>query len=145
MCLPGPLSTRRTNPLAIDSEGADGFAEQLAELLSLVCAGEPGVALESYCDQLFEHEVVMPRAADEASFRAIVSKFSDDPQSRAHGGDLGFLRREGDPTHDPAIVRTAFTLSGRGEISRPKTTGRLSATRADAPTRALNPVCAEVA
>jgi hypothetical protein len=47
-------------------------------------------------------------AVDEASFREIVSKFSDDPQARVRGGDLGFLRR-GDPEPRPRCRRSRMS------------------------------------
>jgi hypothetical protein len=35
-------------------------AEQIAEMLALVRAGEPGVALENFCTQLVEYSVAVP-------------------------------------------------------------------------------------
>jgi hypothetical protein len=35
-------------------------AEQIAEMRGLVAAGEPGVALENFCTQLEEFDVVLP-------------------------------------------------------------------------------------
>ena len=35
-------------------------SEQLAEMQSLVRAGEPGVALENFCTQLEEYDVAVP-------------------------------------------------------------------------------------
>lgn len=35
-------------------------ADQLADMVELVHAGEPGVALENLCSQLFEFDVVVP-------------------------------------------------------------------------------------
>lgn len=35
-------------------------AEQLADMVELVRAGEPGVALENLCTQLFEFDAVIP-------------------------------------------------------------------------------------
>ncbi len=34
--------------------------EQLADMLSLVSAGEPGVALENFCTQLEEYDIAIP-------------------------------------------------------------------------------------
>ena len=34
--------------------------EQLQDMKSLVEAGEPGVALENYCSQLFEYDIAVP-------------------------------------------------------------------------------------
>ncbi len=36
--------------------------EQVADMLSLVRAGEAGVALENYCTQLFEYDVQVPES-----------------------------------------------------------------------------------
>jgi hypothetical protein len=48
--------------LALVLKNASGRlpAEQLAEMLSLVNAGEPGVALENFCTQLEEYDIVLP-------------------------------------------------------------------------------------
>jgi len=35
--------------------------EQLSEMRELVKAGEPGVALENLCSQLYEYDVVVPQ------------------------------------------------------------------------------------
>lgn len=35
-------------------------AEQVADMKCLVDAGEPGVALENYCSQLYEYEIDVP-------------------------------------------------------------------------------------
>jgi hypothetical protein len=35
-------------------------SDQLADMVELVHAGEPGVALENFCSQLFEFDVVVP-------------------------------------------------------------------------------------
>jgi hypothetical protein len=35
-------------------------ADELADMRSLVAAGEPGVALENFCAQLEEYDVVVP-------------------------------------------------------------------------------------
>jgi hypothetical protein len=41
-------------------------ANELEEMLALVRAGEPGIALENFCTQLEEYDVVVPNAmADE--------------------------------------------------------------------------------
>ena len=42
--------------------GAEGWlpSEQLAEMRGLVAAGEPGIALENFCTQLEEFDVVIP-------------------------------------------------------------------------------------
>jgi hypothetical protein len=36
--------------------------DQLQDMLSLVQAGEPGVALENYCTQLFEYDVQLSQS-----------------------------------------------------------------------------------
>lgn len=37
-------------------------AEQLADMRDLLCHGEPGVAFENLCSQLFEYDTVIPVA-----------------------------------------------------------------------------------
>ena len=46
-------------------KNAEGWlpGEQLAEMQSLVRAGEPGVALENFCTQLEEYDVAVPDGA----------------------------------------------------------------------------------
>ncbi|WP_437779231.1 MafI family immunity protein [Sorangium sp. So ce1097] len=40
--------------------GADLPPEQIEDMKELIQAGEPGVALENYCTQLFEYDVAVP-------------------------------------------------------------------------------------
>jgi hypothetical protein len=35
-------------------------AQQLQEMAELARAGEPGIALENFCTQIYEHDVMMP-------------------------------------------------------------------------------------
>lgn len=48
--------------LAAILQNVDGSlpSEQVADMLSLVRAGEPGVALENLCAQLHEYDVTVP-------------------------------------------------------------------------------------
>ena len=48
--------------LAALLKSAEGWlpSEQLTEMMSLVKAGEPGVALENFCTQLEEYDVAVP-------------------------------------------------------------------------------------
>ncbi|MEO6392818.1 MAG: MafI family immunity protein [Pyrinomonadaceae bacterium] len=45
-------------------DGFDGYfpAGQLEDMQSLVIAGEPGVALENFCTQLYEYEICVSAA-----------------------------------------------------------------------------------
>jgi hypothetical protein len=54
----GPIEDR----LAVLLVGAAGLLprSELEDMLELVRAGEPGVALENFCVQMIEHDVVMP-------------------------------------------------------------------------------------
>jgi parvulin-like peptidyl-prolyl isomerase len=87
-------------------------------------------------------------AADQAAFRDIVVKQSEDPQAKVNGGDLGYLRR-GHPTHDPELVGAALALSAQGEVSAPVKAGgnyhvlKLVARRA-AITRSVNDVSSQI-
>jgi hypothetical protein len=48
--------------LAVVLSNAEGWlpSDQLAQMQSLVRAGEPGVALENFCTQLEEYDVAVP-------------------------------------------------------------------------------------
>ena len=37
-------------------------AEQLADMVSLAKVGEPGVALENFCTQLYEYDLTVPQS-----------------------------------------------------------------------------------
>ena len=57
------MDLRKTETrLDIVLTAADGWlpAEQLAEMRALVAACEPGIALENFCTQLEEYDVVVP-------------------------------------------------------------------------------------
>ncbi len=47
----------------LDQHGAGLPSEQLRDMKELVAAGEPGIALENYCTQLFEYDVPVPTEA----------------------------------------------------------------------------------
>ena len=55
-------------------KNAEGWlpSEQLAEMQSLVRAGEPGIALENFCTQLEEYDVAVP-APVVSELKALVS------------------------------------------------------------------------
>ncbi|HVZ75615.1 MAG TPA: MafI family immunity protein [Polyangia bacterium] len=53
--------------------------EQLQDVIALVRAGEPGVALENYLTQLFEYDVTIPREVFRA-LRGIGEEMGIDPK-----------------------------------------------------------------
>jgi hypothetical protein len=58
MDLEAVASTLRA--VVIDLEGGGLSASDIEYVWSLLDAGEPGVALEHLCDQLFEYDVTVP-------------------------------------------------------------------------------------
>jgi hypothetical protein len=44
----------------LESSGQQLPSEQVADMKELVQAGEPGIALENFCTQLFEYDVTVP-------------------------------------------------------------------------------------
>jgi hypothetical protein len=54
------IEIQRRLGLLLDQFGSGLPEEQLADMKELVAAGEPGVAFENYCVQLYEYDISVP-------------------------------------------------------------------------------------
>jgi peptidyl-prolyl cis-trans isomerase C len=61
-----------------------------------------------------------PTGADQQKFRDLVTKYSEDEESKARGGDLSFFDKETTKVQKP-IVEAAFKLAEVGDVTAVKT------------------------
>jgi peptidyl-prolyl cis-trans isomerase C len=79
---------------------------------------------KSRADKALAEAKALPKAsatgADQKGFRDLVTKYSEDEESKSRGGDLAFLDRESTKVEKP-IVEAAFKLNEVGDVVELKT------------------------
>ena len=76
---------------------------------------------KSKADKAFAEAKALPKTAgpgDQKSFRDLVTKYSEDEDSKARGGDLAFFAKDS-TTYPKPIVDAAFTLTDVGQVAPP--------------------------
>ena len=71
--------------------------------------------------QKVEKEAKLPANADNKQFRDLVTKYSEDEDSKARGGDLRFFSAEA-KNLPPDVVKASFELKNQGDVSAPVAT-----------------------
>jgi peptidyl-prolyl cis-trans isomerase C len=66
-------------------------------------------------------EAKLPANADNKAFRDLVTKYSEDEESKTRGGDLRFFAADA-KTLPAEVVKAAFELKNQGELSPPVST-----------------------
>lgn len=67
------------------------------------------------------NEAKLPANADNKQFRDLVTKYSEDEDSKGRGGDLRFFAADA-KNLPPEVVKAAFDLKNQGDVSAPVST-----------------------
>jgi peptidyl-prolyl cis-trans isomerase C len=100
-----------------DDEAKKSYDEHIAEYnkpeevrVSAIIVKDKGKAQKAVA------EAKLPANTDNKAFRDLVTKYSEDEETKTRGGDLRFFAAEA-KTLPPEVVKAAFELKSTGEVS----------------------------